>query len=71
VAPTGVRLPAGRRGKWIALYLPKAACQEQINSCVKRLSATRSIPMMDILMVALGFGFFALAIGYTYACERL
>jgi hypothetical protein len=27
--------------------------------------------MMDILMLALGFGFFALAIGYTYACERL
>jgi hypothetical protein len=34
-------------------------------------SATRSISMMDILMLALGFGFFALAIGYTYACERL
>jgi hypothetical protein len=33
--------------------------------------ATRSISMMDILMLALGFGFFALAIGYTYACERL
>lgn len=28
-------------------------------------------PMMDILMLALGFGFFALAVGYTYACERL
>jgi len=27
--------------------------------------------MMDILMLALSFGFFALAIGYTYACERL
>jgi len=27
--------------------------------------------MMDILMLALGFGFFAVAIGYTYACERL
>ncbi|WP_018318504.1 hypothetical protein [Bradyrhizobium sp. CIR48] len=33
--------------------------------------ATRSDPMMDILMLALGFVFFALAIGYTYACERL
>ena len=31
----------------------------------------RSIAMMDILMLALGFVFFALAIGYTYACERL
>jgi K+-transporting ATPase KdpF subunit len=25
--------------------------------------------MMDILMLALGFGFFALAIGYTYAAN--
>jgi hypothetical protein len=31
----------------------------------------RSIAMMDILMLGLGFLFFALAIGYTYACERL
>jgi len=27
--------------------------------------------MMDVLMIALAIGFFALAIGYTYACERL
>lgn len=27
--------------------------------------------MMDILMLALGFALVALAIGYTYACERL
>ena len=27
--------------------------------------------MMDVLMLALAFGLFALAIGYTYACERL
>ena len=33
--------------------------------------ATRSNLMTDILMLALGLGFFALAIGYTYACERL
>ena len=33
--------------------------------------AMRSNAMMDILMLALGFGLFALAIGYTYACERL
>ncbi|MDE2063443.1 hypothetical protein [Bradyrhizobium sp.] len=30
-----------------------------------------SIQMMDVLMIALTFGFFALAIGYAYACERL
>jgi hypothetical protein len=37
----------------------------------QRSSATRSVPMMDFLMLALAFGWFALAIAYTYACERL
>jgi hypothetical protein len=27
--------------------------------------------MLDIVMLALGLGFFAAAVGYTYACERL
>jgi len=27
--------------------------------------------MLDIVMLALGAGFFLAAIGYTYACERL
>jgi hypothetical protein len=27
--------------------------------------------MLDIILIALGLGFFALAIGYGYACERL
>jgi len=27
--------------------------------------------MLDILMLALGFAFFAFAIGYAYVCERL
>ncbi|MGY3450556.1 hypothetical protein [Bradyrhizobium sp. USDA 4353] len=27
--------------------------------------------MLDLLMLVLGAGFFALAIGYTYVCERL
>jgi hypothetical protein len=31
----------------------------------------RSTPMLDVLMLALALGFFAAAIGYTYACERL
>jgi hypothetical protein len=29
------------------------------------------IPMMDVLMLTLAFGWFALAIGYAHACERL
>jgi hypothetical protein len=31
----------------------------------------REHSMMDILLLALAFGFFAAAIGYTYVCERL
>jgi len=27
--------------------------------------------MLDILMVAIALGFFALSIGYAYACDRL
>jgi hypothetical protein len=27
--------------------------------------------MWDVVMLALGFGFFVAAIGYAYACERL
>jgi hypothetical protein len=27
--------------------------------------------MLDIAMLVLGLGFFAAAVGYTYACERL
>jgi hypothetical protein len=27
--------------------------------------------MLDIAMLALGLGLFVVAIGYTYACERL
>jgi hypothetical protein len=31
----------------------------------------RSFTMLDLIMLAIGLGFFALAVGYTYACDRL
>jgi len=31
----------------------------------------RRIAMMDIVMLAIGFVFFALSIAYVYACDRL
>jgi hypothetical protein len=34
-------------------------------------SATRSIFMLDVFMLALGLGFFVAAVSYAYACERL
>jgi hypothetical protein len=27
--------------------------------------------MLDLVMVAIGLGFFALSVGYTIACDRL
>ena len=30
-----------------------------------------SIPMLDIIMLAIALGFFALSVGYTIACDRL
>jgi tellurite resistance protein TehA-like permease len=27
--------------------------------------------MLDIIMIAIGLGFFALSVGYTIACDRL
>jgi hypothetical protein len=36
-----------------------------------RVTTHRNIPMLDILMLALAFSFFAAGIGYAYACERL
>jgi hypothetical protein len=27
--------------------------------------------MFDLILLALGLGFFALSVGYAYACERL
>jgi len=35
------------------------------------MRAHRSDPMLDLIMLATGLGFFVLSIGYVYACERL
>jgi SNF family Na+-dependent transporter len=29
------------------------------------------MPMLDVIMLALGLAFFALSVGYTIACDRL
>jgi hypothetical protein len=36
-----------------------------------RRHAHRSNRMLDLTMLALGFGLFAVAVGYAHACERL
>ena len=39
--------------------------------CAPKYNRDRSILMLDLVMLALGLGFFALTVGYAYACERL
>jgi hypothetical protein len=46
------------------------ATQEANKDCASD-KRNKESPMMDILMLALALVFFAAAIGYTYACERL
>ena len=41
------------------------------NAPKRRIKAREGAFMLDIVMLALGLGFFVAAIGYTYACERL
>lgn len=65
-----MKIPAGRCGTWIAFDLSQDARPEPRNGCAKT-ERNEEHPMMDILMLALAAAFFALAIGYTYACERL
>ncbi|HMA74485.1 MAG TPA: hypothetical protein VKP67_23790 [Xanthobacteraceae bacterium] len=33
--------------------------------------ATRSTEMLDIIVLAIGLGFFALSVGYAMACDQL
>jgi hypothetical protein len=37
----------------------------------RRYLPARSTTMLDIIMLAIGLGFFALSVGYTIACDRL
>ena len=35
------------------------------------LFIARSFQMLDVIMLAIALGFFALSVGYTIACDRL
>jgi hypothetical protein len=39
--------------------------------CRAASALQRSTAMLDLIMLAIGLGFFALSIGYVYACDRL
>lgn len=45
--------------------------QRAIDPARETHSCIQECPMLDVIMLALGLGFFALSVGYAYACERL
>jgi hypothetical protein len=55
----------------IILDLAQRAVRKRADSAAATTRRNRSIRMLDVLMIALTASFFALAIGYAYACERL
>jgi len=45
-------------------------CRKQRHHCASGVQL-EDFPMMDIVMLGFAVGLFVMAIGYTYACERL
>jgi hypothetical protein len=49
--------------------------QRSVSPLGNLLASSRNLfgafPMMDVVMVALALGFFAVSIAYVYACEQL
>ena len=48
----------------------QSACRETSKHRVRKRRDKEHL-MLDVVMLALGLGFFVAAVGYTYACERL
>jgi hypothetical protein len=46
------------------------ACPARDN-CIRRSPRRKEHPMLDLILLALGLGFFALSVGYTIACDHL
>jgi hypothetical protein len=50
--------------------LLNAACR--LSSSAHQLAGTAGVTeMLDIIMLAIGLGFFVLSVGYTIACDQL
>jgi hypothetical protein len=53
---------------WIHI---KAVSRKKGVCCDWRTMHCKEHPMLDVIMLAIGLGFFALSVGYTIACDRL
>jgi hypothetical protein len=57
-----------RRSKGAAILRPLQARSRKPHS---EPALHREHRMLDVIMLAIGLGFFALSVGYTIACDRL
>jgi hypothetical protein len=64
-------IPAWPRAFRSTIDVPQSGLAECANGYCNQIRAQQEHSMVDVLMIALTFGAFALAIGYAYACERL
>jgi len=66
------RPPDGAKPNSLDLMCVKHGPRRTCFECSLRKSRiARSIQMMDVVMLAIGLGFFVLSVGYCYACDRL
>ena len=57
-----------RSGVWRSIHCNPAVSD---SATIAARNHRKEHLMLDVVMLALGLGFFALGIGYAYACERL
>jgi hypothetical protein len=52
------------------IQIKALACEQ--SSAARDVAGTAGVTeMLDIIMLAIGLGFFALSVGYTIACDQL
>jgi hypothetical protein len=69
---TGIK--AGARADLYKIPISRGAPTSRFHMrCITKFTVllARSIAMLDAIVLAIGFAFFALSIGYVYACDRL
>jgi hypothetical protein len=53
------------------IYDKCAPCQASTLHGLENRLSLGALHMLDLIMLAIGLGFFALSVGYTIACDRL
>ncbi len=65
-------------GRWIAtsdaprgVMSVELAAGQTLSAGHRNRQSPGASKMLDVVMLAIGLGFFALSVGYAYACDRL